>query len=321
MKKTDRIYLSSIVLSLVCIIVLTAAAYYMYGVVDRNKIGNKLEQCAEVLSENLESSLSSDNNEIIKEITDEYSSKTRTVSLVMKNYGSNSFDVFLEEMRVAIGAEEISISDSKGNITDSTNMYSEGAKIKDTFLEHLKDTVYTESTLVETENGYRILSATKRSNNKGMIQVTYLADNIVDKVGTTQLYSYINEASVISGISLAVINVKTNKYVINSNASLEKSLSDIPKEKYKKESGKFTAVISGVNSFVYYKKVSLNKSDEYVIISYVPNISTKKMCTVVAEWVFAVCFIVSAVLILSFRSSILKINSEKNKEKSKKNNG
>lgn len=317
MKKTDKIYLSSIVIALVCITVLTASAYYIYGVVDKNRIVNELEQCADVLSENIESSLSSDNNEIIKEITDEYSSKTRTVSLVMKNYGNNSFDVFLEEMRVAIGAEEISISDYKGNITDSTNMYSEGAKIKDTFLEHLKDTVYTESTLVETENGYRILSATKRSDNKGMIQVTYLADNIVDKVGTTQLYSYINEASVISGISLAVVNEKTNKYIINNNTSLENAVSDIPKEEYKKEYGKFTYVVNGVNSLVYYKKVSLNETDEYVIISYIPNISTKKMCTVVSEWVFAVCFIVSAVLILSFRNSILKMNSEK----SKKNNG
>ena len=92
---------------------------------------------------------------------------------------------------------------------------------------------------------------------------------------------------------------------------------DIPKEEYKKENGKFTYVVNGVNSLVYYKKVSLNETDEYVIISYIPNISTKKMCTVVSEWVFAVCFIVSAVLILSFRNSILKMNSEK----SKKNNG
>lgn len=313
MKKSDRVYLTSIILALVCIIVLTAVAYYAYGVIEKSKTIDQLEKYTDILSENIQSAVSSDNNEILDEIRGEYSSKTRTVSIVMKNYGAVSFDGFLEEMRVAIGAEEISISDSEGNITDSTNMYSEGGKIKDTFIEHLNDTVYTESIFIETEDGYKILSATKRTDNKGIIQVTYSADNFVDKIGTSQIYSCINEITSISDAKLAVIDERTNRYIISADASAENTPADIPGEKFEKESGKLTEIVQGVNSFVYYKKISVSDDINYVVISFIPVITTKKLCTVVAEWVFAVSFIVSAVMILSFRNSLLKMNSEKSK--------
>lgn len=129
---------------LVTILVLAAAAGYTIGVVSKNQAVSQID----VNIGSVEAYLQKNENQasqLTEELKEDYISKTRTTAMILSEDASFlTDDRTLEELRVTVNADRISVSDDRGNITASTDPSGEGSTVREEFLSHLSDNVYTD---------------------------------------------------------------------------------------------------------------------------------------------------------------------------------
>ena len=100
----------------VCTALIFMLAFYSTGVIDRaaarDIIGQRIEQVCNIIDEKSEAA-----EKLTEEIYNSYRSKARVVSMMLsKNVNIISDESSFEELRVAIGADVISVADKDGII-------------------------------------------------------------------------------------------------------------------------------------------------------------------------------------------------------------
>ena len=128
-----KFYKSVILSTLICCIVFVFVAFYSTGVVDRSNTRSILEarinQVCEKLDDNIYKS-----KELTESIYTNYKSKSRVLAMMLsKNKNIMTDETSLEELRMAVGANVISITDSSGIIQFSTNPSAENEKAYEDF--------------------------------------------------------------------------------------------------------------------------------------------------------------------------------------------
>lgn len=311
--KLKKLYISYCITALILTFIMTLFSYYAVGITEKSKASDSLEEYSSIIYDHISYTDGSYKDDLFDELKTEYSSKTRVVSLVLSNSNDMLNENSLEELRLAIGAEIISVSDDKGSIISSTDLYADTDKIREPFIDHINDSVYTESIISENDDNVFVVSATTRPDKKGLIQITYSADNIIDNFGAAETYSCIENLKTSSGGDFSIIDGKTYLYLINDTRSLENTRLQIPKEKFKDSSGKFSYNYKGEKSLIYYEIYSFEDNESYIILSSLPYSVINKNSLIISLWVFFSCLIVSLTLILYFRNSILKNRIEKSR--------
>ena len=128
----------------ICIAVLACSAGYTVGVVGMNNVIAQID----VNIGSIEAYLEKNQNAtelLTEEFKEDYSAKTRTIAMLLSQ--DSSFitdDRTLEELRVTVNADMISISDHEGNVIASTDPSGAGNSIREEFRSHLTDDVYTD---------------------------------------------------------------------------------------------------------------------------------------------------------------------------------
>ena len=116
---------------LVTILVLAAAAGYTIGVVSKNQAVSQID----VNIGSVEAYLQKNENQasqLTEELKEDYISKTRTTAMILSEDASFlTDDRTLEELRVTVNADRISVSDDRGNITASTDPSGEGSTVRE----------------------------------------------------------------------------------------------------------------------------------------------------------------------------------------------
>ena len=136
-----------VLLSLAAVIaVLAVTAGYTVGVVSQNDVIAQIDTNIGSVETYLEKNKNTTTT-LIEEFKEEYAAKTRTIAMLLAQDSSFiSDDRTLEELRVTVDADMISIADVDGNVVASTDPSGEGVSIREEFRSHLEDTVYTEPT-------------------------------------------------------------------------------------------------------------------------------------------------------------------------------
>ena len=128
----------------ICIAVLACSAGYTVGVVSMNNVIAQID----VNIGSIEAYLEKNQNAtelLTEEFKEDYSAKTRTIAMLLSQDGSFiTDDRTLEELRVTVNADMISISDHEGNVIASTDPSGAGNSIREEFRSHLTDDVYTD---------------------------------------------------------------------------------------------------------------------------------------------------------------------------------
>lgn len=105
----------------ICIAVLACSAGYTVGVVSMNNVIAQID----VNIGSIEAYLEKNQNAtelLTEEFKEDYSAKTRTIAMLLSQDGSFiTDDRTLEELRVTVNADMISISDHEGNVIASTD--------------------------------------------------------------------------------------------------------------------------------------------------------------------------------------------------------
>lgn len=118
----------------VCIAVLAIAAGYTVGVVSQNNVIAQID----VNIGSIETYLEKNHNAtqlLTDEFKEDYSAKTRTIAMLLAQ--DSSFitdDRTLEELRVTVNADMISVADADGNVVASTDPSGAGTSIREEFL-------------------------------------------------------------------------------------------------------------------------------------------------------------------------------------------
>ena len=129
----------------VCIAVLAIAAGYTVGVVSQNNVIAQID----VNIGSIETYLEKNHNAtqlLTDEFKEDYSAKTRTIAMLLAQ--DSSFitdDRTLEELRVTVNADMISVADADGNVVASTDPSGAGTSIREEFRSHLEEDVYTDA--------------------------------------------------------------------------------------------------------------------------------------------------------------------------------
>ena len=143
-KRFWKLYRSVILCVAICIAVLACSAGYTVGVVGMNNVIAQID----VNIGSIEAYLEKNQNAtelLTEEFKEDYSAKTRTIAMLLSQ--DSSFitdDRTLEELRVTVNADMISISDHEGNVIASTDPSGAGNSIREEFRSHLTDDVYTD---------------------------------------------------------------------------------------------------------------------------------------------------------------------------------
>ena len=225
-----------IISMIVTILALALTAGYTVGVVTQDKIMTQIDGNIQSMESYLEKNQNAAEL-ITEEFKDEYAAKTRTIALLLAR--DSSFltdDRTLEELRVTVNAERISVSDTSGNVTASTDLSREGRKIREEFRSHLSEKVYTDVLFLLESDEPVIVAASSLEN--GMVQITFSAESVISLLQEADLANAANDMPLYSSGETAVIRAETFTYISCMDSSKIGKKLEYDTSLFRKNSGK-----------------------------------------------------------------------------------
>ncbi len=220
MKQFYNMYRWVLLSLIVAILLLVIVANYTVGIVSKNdvvaQIDVNLATAEDYLSKNEDAA-----NLLFAEYEEDYIAKTRTVAMLLQQEETTEVDEqMLEELRVTVNADRISISDSEGNITASTDLSSEGDTIRTEFQSHLSETVYTDVLFLLESDTPMIVAASTLDNGNGLVQITYPAETVVELLQEADLANFASDVPLYTEGMTALLDADTLCYISCTDTSL-----------------------------------------------------------------------------------------------------
>ena len=223
----------------ICIAVLACSAGYTVGVVSMNNVIAQID----VNIGSIEAYLEKNQNAtelLTEEFKEDYSAKTRTIAMLLSQDGSFiTDDRTLEELRVTVNADMISISDHEGNVIASTDPSGAGNSIREEFRSHLTDDVYTDVLFLLDSDTPTIVAASSLDGGNGLVQITFSADSVVSLLQDADWANIASDMPLYSSGTTAILETDTLKYISCTNTDLIGKTADYDKEQLQRNKGKF----------------------------------------------------------------------------------
>lgn len=285
---------------LVATVVMAILAYYCSGVVEldsyKDMIDLRLDMVASRLKDDRE-----ERESLTEEIFSDCEEKARMVAmLVSQNARELSYELSLEEIRVISTSEDITISDDAGEVEYSTSTYSQGETINESFIDHVKDTGYTESIIDASGN---IITATTRLDSTGLVLVTFSSDSMRKMLKSTDISTVTSEYPLFKNGYTAIIDTVSYTYLSHTDVSLVGTPSQLPQDSFNldKDRGGFFCYIGGNKCYVRY---SIYEDD--ILIGVLPTSEIYRLRNSVTAWVVFSAMVLILVGMLSVRFKRLK---------------
>ena len=235
-----RIIIAPLILSVLVI----SLAYYSIGVVEKNNAVAASLNHIELTNENYKKS-ETEYIALIKKLCYEYESKAKTISIILSQFPiSLAEDMALEELRIAIGAEDISLSDKTGLIVYSTSAGNQKTYIDKHFSAGLDISNFSE-THIENDK-HTFVAAVSRRDAGGLLICRF--SNTTLNHGNVSFSFPKDESSLIT--ATAIINKSEMTYQHHTNSQLKNKNCMIEKEKFETDKQSFSYKISGKSSLV-----------------------------------------------------------------------
>ncbi len=295
--KTCRLTLISLT---VAIIVLALTAGYTVGVVSKNDVIARIDTNIGSMETYLEKN--HDAAELLTEqFKDEYAAKTRTIALLLaQDVSFITDDRTLEELRVTVNAERISVADKDGSIIASTDPSSEGNTVREEFRSHLSEKVYTD-VLFLLDSDEPVIAAAS-SLEYGMVQITFSEESVVSLLQEADIANTAQDMPLYSSGTTAVIGVDNFTYISCTDGDKIGTKLEYDTDMFRKNKGKFDVRSDeGEKQMLHYQI-----SGDYIIMAVVPYDDINHMRNVVVSWILCGGAIMLVVVCLALRMQFLK---------------
>lgn len=290
---------------LICSMLFGFLAFYSTGVIDRAKTRELLDIRINQVSEKLDDNIY-EYKKITEQIYSNYKSKSRVLAMMLsKNKSIMTDETSFEELRMAIGADSISITDSSGIIRYSTNPSSENSKAYEDFLPAIENKVFSEAVLNTHDKRTGVITGCSRLDSPGIIQIEFTPENSEMLLDLTDVSRTLTEIPVLENGHMAIIDKLSGKYLSHTNSGLIGTQSIYTEDDFSEGEGWFSSEFEGQDVMVKYISY-----DNNIILGIVSYDEIYKRRNTVVKWLLFVIPINSAVITLTVRNKILKFKDK-----------
>jgi len=302
MKKKNP-YIFMILCMLAASFICTFLSYYSTGVVERSQAKRIIDDRLDMMSEKIEEGY---NQAVVikNQVCENYEYRAKMIALMISQSTSSISDEnSLEEMRIAINADEINITDSSGMIEYSTS-YHQGSYAEQIFIDNMADRNFTKAIITEDEGSEKIIIGTARVDKTGIIQITFTTDNIEQLVSYFDISNVTSEYPLLNSGCMAVIDRQSYTYLSHTDSALTDTAVQIPAEKFNGEKYNFYSYYNGNKVFIRYRIY-----DDKIIFGMLPADEIYSSRDMVTAWVAVISIILSGISCLVLRKHIIDENA------------
>lgn len=299
-------YRAIIITTLVVGVISGFMAFYSVGVIDRANTRELLESRINQVSEILDSNID-EYKKITEQIYANYKSKSRVTAIMLsKNKSIMTDDTTFEELRMAIGADSVSITDSSGMVEYSTSPADENQKALEDFLPAIENKVFSEAVLNTEYGKTQVITGCSRLDAPGIIQIEFTPENSEALLDLTDISRTLTEIPVLKNGHMAIIDAESGKYLSHTNSELIGSQSIFTEDDFDDEKSWFSSEFEGQDVMVKYLV-----HDDKIIIGMVSYDEIYSRRNSIVKWIIFAVTVTSAIITLTIRSKIIK---NKNRE-------
>lgn len=303
MKKSH--YRVIIIPALICMIIVSVLAFYSAGVVGRSEARKLIDQRLELVCENIDEKTAS-SKKLTEEIYNNYRSKARVVSMMLsKNNNIFNDETSFEELRVAIGADVINVSDENGIIRYSTDMSVEETCVLEEFMRGIGNKVFSEAVLSEYGGNKVVITGSSRLDEAGIIQIRFSLENYQHQLERSELSTAVTQMPIMKHGHLAVIDTETNTYISHTDSYLNGSAVQFSPEDFSEDNGWFSSEYDGKRVLVKYKK-----HDDVIVAGILPYSEIYQRRNSILKWLLFSMSVLTVITVLSMRNYEIRKMSE-----------
>lgn len=287
----------------VLIALMLGLAFYAIGVVDRHSCqvlsDARFDRITQQMQENEQ-----EQEIILKEIRSDYLTRARIISMLISNSPQMlKTENSLEELRIAVGCDILSVSDADGVITHTTAQTVAGATIDSAFRAGLSDRVFSD-VIVQSGETTKILAGTARLDDAGVVQLTFEASDLNRVLASTELSTLTQNMNFMKRGTLAILG-QNAQYLSHTDSTRIGTGSAIEMSRFRADAGKFSATVNGIDAYVFYRKI-----DDYVLVCTVPKSELYARRNTVTGWMTALGAVILALMALQIRSHVKPLSTD-----------
>lgn len=264
--------------------VLCLLGYYIFGIVDDASVAKLVSNTFSSLKNQIEISQSEVDN-MIKQFGEDNTAKAKALAIIIyQNDNSLTYVDSLEEVRVALDADEILVTDEKGNVVISTTPFADynisSHTIFKNFVPGLTDRSYTQ--LYSVIDDYKVTQyvCCSKFNHDGVVIMKIDTKYVSKSVKYAGISNVLSGQSFVTGGNIFVIDRESWRYLSHTDAG--KTWKDVQFDKDKfiisddEIIRNFSVTDDNVKSEMYYQNydgniicITLPKSKIYLRRNYV----------------------------------------------------
>lgn len=288
-------------------------AVYAVSVLDRNDVVRQIDKNVNSITAYLEHG--SNTEELAtQEFLDEYCTKTRVISVMIYDVSElEENESTLEEIRVAVDAEEVSVFASDGKVIATTATYDSNVKLESDFKEHIGEQNYNNAVLNNESDTPYIAAAAPLSDKKYMLQIKYDAKPMIAIMDNSSIDSIARNFPLYSKGKTVLINTDDFTYISHTDKSKIGLKCSIDPEKFHRNKSKFDEIISGENVMIRY-----HKYENYIIAAIVPYSDIFGSSYAVLGWMIGGEVLILIVTALAMRMAKIRILRQSEPEQKNK---
>jgi hypothetical protein len=284
----------------VAVIVLYLVAGYSVQVLDQSRVIEQVDENMESVKVRLDRNVE-ETDSMMENLRNEYAAKTRVVAMLLDRQADLSEnETILEELRVVIDAEQISIANETGILTASTDFSSTGKRVQEDFLSHVTDAVFTDVLFVMQDDTPVIIAASALGKGKGLVQVEYPAETVFLQAQEMNISSIVSDMPFYDGGVSAIIDAETGEYVSHTDSEQCGMTCEYDLSLFSSKKGKFDLTQQRQRYLIRYQT-----HDNYILLFTMPYQEINHSKSIVMKWIAVTGFLLLAVAILSMRMAYI----------------
>ncbi len=282
-------------------IVICIVSVYAVSVLDRNNVVRQIDVNVNAITTYLEQG-AQNGERIEKEFLDEYRTKTKVVSVMISDATSlEENETILEEIRVAVDADEVSVFSHSGDIVATTATYGKNVAIDTVFQNHIGDRNYNDAVLhTDAKNAY-VSAAAQLPEDGYLLQITYDAVSLISLMESSSVSSVARNFPLYSEGAIALLDSETLTYLSHTNPKKIGMECSIPAENFRRNKSKFDTILSGDSVMVRYHKYG-----DYIIAAFVSYDDIFQTSYAVLGWMIGGGIVILTTAALAMRMSVIR---------------
>ncbi len=296
-----RSYRFIFIVMVIAYIVICTLSVYAVSVLDRNDVVRQIDKNVNSITTYLEQGFKA--GELAqKEFLDEYRTKTRVISVMIPDVEKlEENESILEEIRVAVDAEEVSVFTHDGDIVATTATYGKNVSIESVFQDHIGELNYNNAILNKDAESPYIAAAAQLSDKGYMLQIMYDAESLISLMDDSSIRSIAKNFPLYSDGKTVIIDTESFTYVSHTDKNKIGASCSIDPEKFHRNKSKFDEILSGENVMVRY-----HKYENYIIAAFVSYDDIFNASYAVLCWMIGGGVVILTVTALAMRMAVIR---------------